>query len=524
MVFPKLVSRICGCFIRVAFVLLVPTALSQITTRMTISDGGVGQALLFPMYTVENGSDTYFSITNQTERRKATRVRFIESLGGETVFSVNLFIRARSTVNLVATPNSASQGLDVVLGDNESACAIPEFRRALVTSVTQNLTQIGTNEISVNSAPSRVYQGFVEVLEMGELPDGLFPEVLPALRYSDRFGSIRLKMECSSLAAIYDPRELNGLAQNQLNVLSKPSGGLSGSAVIISVAGGLSVEASPTVLDNVFSTPQHSLPIFGAKDRDRPPSLSAANNQIGFPSNFGYVAARFESGIDAVSALLQTSSVAFDVIKDPAIGAGTVAQFSFPTKHFYAPGVQGAAARAPFTALRAGTTLHAEAVAMESVSRSGMPSWGGSFLYFLGTGPASPGVSGHSARMAWGSAFPPLPGASQGRLADFFGSVVPANIYGFPETNGSVLFAFTAGIARGSGDSVDISDGATNQRVLTASAGSIDGVACRSLRHFGLPVIGVAYQTFVNGNVSGFLSNYGVNVPLRITRKVECVR
>jgi len=60
------------------------------TFAVHLSDNGMGQVLIFPYYTVNDGNNTLITITNTTSAAKAIRVRFREKANAKEVFAFNV--------------------------------------------------------------------------------------------------------------------------------------------------------------------------------------------------------------------------------------------------------------------------------------------------------------------------------------------------------------------------------------------------------------------------------------------------
>ncbi|HWH39709.1 MAG TPA: hypothetical protein VNU21_07710, partial [Usitatibacter sp.] len=88
---------------------------------------GLGQALIYPYYTVQSaGGDafnTYISAVNHTAQAKALRVRFREGRLGRETLSFNLFLSANDVWTGAAVP--AGDGTRLVTTD--ASCTEPAF-------------------------------------------------------------------------------------------------------------------------------------------------------------------------------------------------------------------------------------------------------------------------------------------------------------------------------------------------------------------------------------------------------------
>src|SRR5690606_15663619 len=57
-----------------------------------LNSDGLGEALIYPFYTVEDGQNTYVHIANTTDFYKAVKVRFLEGENSHEVLDFNLYL------------------------------------------------------------------------------------------------------------------------------------------------------------------------------------------------------------------------------------------------------------------------------------------------------------------------------------------------------------------------------------------------------------------------------------------------
>lgn len=86
---------------------------------------GLGQALIYPYYTVrsDNGNayNTYLSIVNTTPATKALRVRFRESKNGRSVLDFNVYLARNDMWTGAIVP----EGEGARLISNDKSCTTP---------------------------------------------------------------------------------------------------------------------------------------------------------------------------------------------------------------------------------------------------------------------------------------------------------------------------------------------------------------------------------------------------------------
>jgi hypothetical protein len=496
--------------------------------RMSLENGGTGQVLIYPFYTTNDGFDTYISTTNNTDEIKAIRVRILDSLNGVTVLGFNVFIPARATWTNTISANKLTGGAAASLGT--VGCTTPSGAPSQKVDLrTYAFLEKNADAQPVLNTDARTRQGFVEVLEMGVVSD---PRLIIA---SVGAGEPAKLAACEAFGKIYDLSQPNGVAIAFENALTSPTGGLSGGATLINVADGVSYGYRADALSNVFSSPQHSFPTHLASDRRQKPSLKDANKEIAMMIGGATISAEFATGPEAVSALYQSVIVSSEWTAEPSIGASSAFVLTLPTKSFFTTGVADTKASPPFR-IDPRYRFASEPVSIGNFYRDGVSSKGGGGLYVTGVGPPSVTLTGHamvanipnrqngvtygslaapgeSGRIFWDpgvGAIPYIPIGGDNRTASSFA--------------GSLSIGFLSTPLKGHIDSLPSPASLDDVRIITAINGSHDGVACKTLKFHGLPVTGFAVQKYVNGNVGGVLSNYGVLLPFKIDRKIECLK
>jgi hypothetical protein len=85
-----------------------------------IEPGGMGSALLYPVFTVDNNNSTLVSVTNTTDEYKAVKVRFLEGMNSAEVLDFHLYLSPQDvwSGSIVATANGAK------LMSNDTSCIV----------------------------------------------------------------------------------------------------------------------------------------------------------------------------------------------------------------------------------------------------------------------------------------------------------------------------------------------------------------------------------------------------------------
>jgi len=291
---------------------LVPAA----SHAVYLSPDGLGQALIFPYYTVRsvdggNTYNTFISIVNHTADAKVLRVRFRESKNGREVGSFNLFLGPRDTwVGAIAAPPDASLPARLINPDN--SCVLPAF--TVFTGQTPFLdfssaAYTGAFADGLGTGNDRTREGYVEAIEMAAITGGAAAGVT--------IGSNGRPANCAALDGI-----INTVA---------PTGGLSGTLTLLNVQSGLDFTANADALAQLSV-----LPFYRAANDPYPDFNSGEILTSSFliAADRGY-RMQWTGGVDAVSAALMRKALDNEFILDSATQSSTDWVVTFPTKRFY---------------------------------------------------------------------------------------------------------------------------------------------------------------------------------------------
>ena len=440
---------------------------------------GLGQALIYPYYTVRsaNGNpfNTYVSVINHEPTTKALRVRFREGKNGREVAGFNLFLSPYDawTASLVPT----TDGAKAVTTDN--SCTNPPFaaagsQRELAFS---SALYSGANSDGMGEGGDRLREGYVEVIEMATL-SGVGANAVT-------HGSSGIPANCAVVqSASFVP------------AVEPPTGGVSGSGTLINVASGMDFTYNAEALVELTTQPFYRnytdpYPDWNAMEVT-PLSYFASEGKL-----YRFTWAR---GVDAVSSVLMRSTLENEFLLDAATRSETDWVLTVPTRRFY---VSGTATSPPFTAPvqssgiceRLTVTAHGREEQTQalltsdfSASAPHMACWAVSVLELRNTSTTTREIAS----------------------ANFMPTFPPS----FP--NGWLSLTFAAGAAQ-----------SPALRTLPNSwSRDLDGAQVQpgvyELR--GLPVVGFMTRTFENGTLSCGTTtcqgNYGGAFPHRVRRSV----
>ncbi|MEZ5566803.1 MAG: hypothetical protein R3E54_00315 [Halioglobus sp.] len=439
-----------------------------------VNSDGLGQVLLFPYYTAQDGQDTYIQIVNTTNQYKAVKVRILESRNSREVLDFNLYLSPQD--HWSALISADPDGVGGAITSADTSCTVPNAVSNGSTIPFRNFEYVGD---SVNGL-ERTLEGYVEVIEMGRIVSGPWLQDIKHINGKPP--------GCPDLAASWS----SGVwASNAQSGFVGPTGGLYGYGVIINVDEGTDATYDAVALDNfsdgtiLHTNPgslspslADSIPLYDVIDGNQVISgVANSNGPVG-------------EGLNAVSALFMHDTINNDYVLEPSILAGTDWVVTFPTKRDYVNlGWNGVGvapdAIEPFT--NVWNPLQSQACEAFQAT-----------YYDREEGVQSIEDEDFSPR-------PPGP--------DPVSLCYEANVLTFENSN-----VLSSAIAT----NFNLDPGFVNgwmQIDFTQAGGSMrPPLDAGAVLLEGLPVIGFAVQKYVNGDVGGLLSNYVGNVTHKATR------
>lgn len=315
----------------------------QITSpslAVQISHDGLGQVLLYPYYVARGDNDTLISIVNNTESIKALKVNFREGENGRITLSFNLYLAPFDS--WVANITETNAGTELRTPDN--SCTTPYFFQPelLIGSVAFNNDFMTGSPDSGRSSLDRLAEGFFEVIEMGTLdPNGLGQNVFHANAIEAPSGN-PIPTDCGAINdawKIVDNTPGAWLDNPQQDMLP-PSGGLSGDTVIINVPGARASAYDAIALDyfyqpvNPGDAPSlHSAP--DSRETNLTQAFPAESSVVSGNRGFDVISDTWDSGLEAVSAVLMADEVFNQFAVETAINGTTEWIITFPTKQHH---------------------------------------------------------------------------------------------------------------------------------------------------------------------------------------------
>lgn len=302
--------------------------IASVSNAVNLNSDGVGQVLIYPYYTVNNGLNTLISVVNTTDQVKAIKVRFLEGKNSREVLDFNLYMSPYDvwTAGLVAAVSTTPgwEGQDTVkLLTGDTSCTVPAingqeflpfaFSGAFDDGIVQNL--------------SRSTEGHFEMIEMGEV---VGDDAVAATHINGN--DPREPEDCQQLINNWTAPTGQWILDSSVNIVDPDgSGGLFGSASLVDVANGVDFAYNADAFQAYSTLEQHSFP------GDLFPNIATGNIQQSIVFNNGVAVTTdwATSSVEAVSASYMHQNIYGEYALDEGINARTEWVVTFPTKSFY---------------------------------------------------------------------------------------------------------------------------------------------------------------------------------------------
>jgi hypothetical protein len=300
---------------------------------VNINPNGLGQALVYPYYTVQadatgNAYNTLLSVVNSTNSAKAVKVRFLEGKNSREVLDFNLFLSHFDVWTAAVLPSSSGGG-KVLTFDN--SCTIPD-NSALKAGVDfVNFAYTGSADDKGGTGLDRTKEGYIEIIEMATYPT----------------------FTCTYIQITHSggtPKDCAGLSDAGAGTdAGSASGGLFGGLSLIDVSEGTDVTADAVALQRFNPGPIYfNAGSVSPQLTDVSPTTSVVfAAEPNSSTDIGVYLSQWPTPLynpaDTVSAALMHDTVMNEFVLDAATKSGTDWVLTFPTKRFYVNPGTGAA-------------------------------------------------------------------------------------------------------------------------------------------------------------------------------------
>jgi hypothetical protein len=485
--------------------------LASSAQALNLNPDGLGQVLIYPYYTVNDGNQTLISVVNTTNRVKAVKVRFLEGRNSKEVLDFNLYLSPFDVWAAAVFATGATGSANLVT--NDTSCTVPRnvnvpFRNYQYTG---GLQDFPTAQAAVLGALERTREGHIEMIEMGLLQTG------PALTElaEEATHSNNVPVNCNALVAAWTPPSGGWVANGALDI-DTPAGGLFGAGAIVDVANGTMLGYNAEAIE-AFYTDSASPGRLHAAPGTVDPDLRDADNSIGAtvdPTVFVFsqngaavIQETFTSPgrparPDAVSLVFMHDAIYNEYNTEAGLGAASEWVITFPTKRYYVDFTT--TAFQPFTDPFRNDGSSCDVITIEYYNREeAVP---GTAPGFVDVSPPPPNPQITLPSLCWEAN---LLSFNQSQVANSTGATsILGGRYAFNLNTSTVSgTTFANGWAK-----IAFNNPTTPQQdnVLTVQDGS---------QYFGLPATGFWAANFINSSASaGLLANYAAAFRHRASR------
>lgn len=365
-------SRISNPNILAAAVALAVT--TSASAQQYVNANQTGQVLLYPFYSVMNGSNTYLHIINtSSDENKAVKVRFLEGRNSDVILEFNAYLPPDDILALAI--DKEGEGAAVLTAD--TTCTIPELG-------TENGAYSGTQTTLFNGATLR-RQPFVPYLYDTEKGDSSLSRMKFGHIEVIELGVVDESIDLSDCDAVMKLWTSGIWSTNTATSVTSPTGGLSGNSLYINPDKAYSMNVPVTHIDG-WAKPATN---YHTGTGTLAPELDEGVTSAKVDGTTHDYTGQPNAGALALSAALTTKWIYNEVQTEDTIAAETDWIVMSPTKRFL---TNTETASAPFTKAydsSSATTTACESVNLTRYDRSANRNTGtGTFV------PDSTGVEG----------------------------------------------------------------------------------------------------------------------------------
>ncbi|XSG84294.1 MAG: hypothetical protein ACPW60_11215 [Methylohalobius sp. ZOD2] len=254
---------------------------------VTENADGLGQALIYPYYNVNNNFQTNVHLVNTKNEYKIVKLRIRESGNSQDVLDFNIYMSPYDVWTGVIRNVDGKANLT----SNDNTCTLPA-NDAPVAFATDAGTVTGVlndptsgwpmNTVYPDVDDSDAREGYIEILEVGVIPDDTWVDMTGNNSTSDdgdrtvnsglKHGSDGVPADCTVVTNAWTDTHgvsaggqggasvTNWGGMNNVAGLDAPTGGLYGHSIFLNVATGAAYVAQATAIDNWSTRDQHFRP------------------------------------------------------------------------------------------------------------------------------------------------------------------------------------------------------------------------------------------------------------------------
>ncbi len=326
--------------------------LVSVSNAVNINPDGLGQALIYPYYTVNKGNNTLISVVNTTNQTKAVKVRFLEGRDSQEVLDFNLYM-SPFDVWTAAIVSDGAEGTDPAAAPpariftSDTSCTVPAIPAA--GEPFKNF-QYATGDVKVTGPweLSRTREGHLEIIEMGYLTAG------GSFANAAKHSPAGVPANCAVLDSAWSPGGTGIWLADASVQMNPPSGGLFGGAEIVNPANGTNISYNADAIEgfyisatgNLHTNPGSVLPSLAQAQTNDFGDATAIVFSNGTLTQFPFVGAG--AGLKAVSAVFMHNEIYNEFASRTSANLSVQSEWviTFPTKRLHIR--QAQPARLPF--------------------------------------------------------------------------------------------------------------------------------------------------------------------------------
>jgi hypothetical protein len=282
---------------------------------VSVNADGLGQALVYPYYTVREqvaGApfNTLLSVVNSTASAKAVKVRFLEGKNSREVLDFNLYLSAKDVWTAAIIPTTNGAGIFTA----DKSCTTPTVSASASTPTEfVNFAYTGSNADGADPSLDRTREGYFEIIEMGNVTGTTATAV-------------------THVSGVPPCTPLSNASADTV----PGNGGLFGGLTLVNVLQGESVTADAIALDGfsqqaLWFAPGSILPNLANVN---PKTSVVTNGSITYITDWSLSG----NSADPVSAVFMHENLYNEYVLDAATKSGTDWVVTMPTKNFYYTG------------------------------------------------------------------------------------------------------------------------------------------------------------------------------------------
>jgi len=305
---------------------------------VNLNPDGLGQVLIYPYFTVNDGNDTLLSVVNTTDSAKAVKVRFKEGFNSRELLDFNIYLSAYDVWVAAISDNDGTPTLYIP----DATCTVPYLFEndsdgdGVGEQEFLPFDYTGDNSDGGPEGIERAAEGYFEMIEMGTLTNDEEDSADAATHVIDDDG-FQHPFDCQQLIDAWtDNPGAGGYWIDDANIdITRASGGLFGGAAIINVANGTMDAYDAKAIQGVdkAANGRHFLP------GGLIPSLNSGTENeatifFGVPKDEA-VTLSYPRPVDAISAVFMHEYTMNEYSIESGVAAASEWVMTFPTKNYY---------------------------------------------------------------------------------------------------------------------------------------------------------------------------------------------